>query len=131
MAAAATVTVRYKKELQVSSARPITAEDVSVSVGPLGPSRSTGQPNSMATATLWAHFQAHERDLLQAGAPAPWERLTPEAGRDAIDPEEHARWLAFLAAVITDTSWTVWIRDAVEARRHTSEGYGAIHNPET
>jgi len=121
-----TTTFHCKQNIVLESSEPIDPQDISVNIGSDNKSKTTNsQPNFLALAILWAHFEAYEQGVLKVDSPVPWEIIHTNA--DLSFPNQEL-WLQFLENIITDASWTNWIQNPLELRKRSIEAYNKIRS---
>ncbi|MFW6287694.1 MAG: hypothetical protein ACOC2J_02980 [bacterium] len=124
--------IRYRKKMKKyftignNSSQKIDPEKIKVDIKRKIPERnkSSPVPNFIALTVLWAHYAAVQLGLLENNSLSPWSisddiedgRIIERSRRLDVRPNT---WKDFLSKVITDPSWTHWIRDPEEVKRRT------------
>lgn len=123
-----TVTSQRYYRVTKTSPEPLRPENIEVSVsqGNFISPTVENQPNFIALALLWAHYQAYQLGILIEDQPSPWE-IT-----DTLDSltDESNLWIRFLRTIITDKSWVDWIQDPTEVKNRTLEAFAYIQSSE-
>ncbi|KXS43585.1 MULTISPECIES: hypothetical protein [unclassified Candidatus Frackibacter] len=107
-----TTTFHCKQNIVLESSKPINPQDISVNIGSDNKSKTTSsEPNSLALAILWAHFQACDQGSLTINPFAPWKEINND------------KWRKFLNHLITDSTWKDWIQNPEKIKHKTFKAY--------
>ena len=128
MSSSKSTTIELQRYYRVTktSPTPLRSEDIHVEVNqtsPMSPAQSD-QPNFIALALLWAHYEACRQGSLSEAEGSPWE--IADAG-DSFNSDK-GLWITFLRNLITDKTWMNWIQDPVEVKRRTLEAFAYIQS---
>ncbi len=121
-----TVKIQRYYKVTKTSPKPLRPEDIHVEVNKsssMSPGEQ-GQPNFVALALLWGHYQACQQGILNKDESSPWDINTDQD----CSCDESDLWIPLLRQVITDRTWVNWIQDPAEVKRRALEAFAHIQS---